>query len=235
MLTNKELKKFEIGLIDNGLSENQLREIRKSKICIIDNEIEDLKSLHDSLKLEGFSNLKKHKKSPSINEILNEHYDIILLDLNDVANEITELDGLGVLQLLKERSPSLPIIVITGQNTPPELRHIINMADLVRKKPILAADLANDVDTIMRYYHNKFWASVLVLKELNHIDIELQKRLSFFQRLKLHFLRKGLEKKLIKKEEDVITKLEKLLTFLRIAKSGSAVITKLSTNFISND
>ena len=39
MLTNKELKKFELQLMDNGLSESQLREIRKSKICIIDNEI----------------------------------------------------------------------------------------------------------------------------------------------------------------------------------------------------
>lgn len=235
MLTNKELKKLEIQLIDNGLTESQLREIRKSKICIIDNEVEDLKSLHDSLKLEGFSNLKKFKKSPPINDILSEHYDIILLDLNDVANEITELDGLGVLQLLKERSPSLPILVITGQNTPPELREIINMADLVRKKPVLAADLANDVDTILRYYHNKFWASILLLKELNKIDIELQKELGFFQKLKLHYLRKRLEKKLIKKEEDIISKLEKLLKFLRIVKSGSSVITKISTKFLTND
>lgn len=234
MLSNRELKKIEIQLIEKGLTESQLREIRKSKICIIDNEVEDLKSLHDSLKLEGFSNLKKHKKSPPINDILSEHYDIILLDLNDVAQEITELDGLGVLQLLKERSPSLPIIVVTGQNTPPELREIINMADLVRKKPVLASDLANDVDTILRSYHNKFWASILLLKEMNQIDIELQKKLGFIQRWKMHYLRKELEKKLIHKEEDIITKLEKLLKFIRYAKSGSSVISKLSYKFLTN-
>lgn len=234
MLTNRELKRIEIGLIENGLSENQLRDIRKSKICIIDNEIEDLKSLHDSLKLEGFSNLKKFKKSPPINELLTAHYDIILLDLNDVANEITELDGLGILQMLKDRSPSLPILVITGQNTPPEMRDIINKADLVRKKPILASDLANDVDSILRYYHNKFWASVLLLKELNKIDIQLKNGLSFFDKVKLAFLRKGLEKKLTQKEDNVIQKLEKILKFLKYARSGSSVITKLCTNFITN-
>ena len=161
MLTNKEIKKLSIEFSDKGLSENIIRTIRNAKVCIIDDKIEDLKSLHDGLKKEGFSNLTKHKKSPTINDILNEHYDIILLDLNDVANEITEMDGLGILQMIKDRNPSLPILVITGQNPSPEVRDIINLADLVRKKPVLASDLANDVDTILRSYHDKFWASLL--------------------------------------------------------------------------
>ena len=234
MLTNKEIKKLSIEFSDNGLSEEVIREIRNSKVCIIDDKIEDLKSLHDGLKKEGFSNLTKHKKSPSVNDILNEHYDIILLDLNDVANEITEMDGLGILQMLKERNPSLPILVITGQNPSPEVRDITNMADLVRKKPVLASDLANDVDTILRSYHDKFWASILLLKELNSIDIELRRKLSLFQRFKLHQLRKGIEKKLTEKQEDIITKLEKTLKLLKTAKSGTSAISKLTTIFINN-
>jgi len=235
MLSNKEIKKLGIELHDIGLSEHISRNIRTSKICIIDNEIDVLKSLHDGLKKEGFSNLNKFKKSPSINDIITQHYDIILLDLNDVANEITEMDGLGVLQLLKQRNPSLPVLVITGQNPSPENRDIINLADLVRKKPVLASDLANDVDTILRYYHDKFWASLLLLKELNKIDIELRRELSFFKRLILHRLRKSLEEKLTKKEPDIITKLEKILKLLKLAKSSSSSIIKLSENFISND
>ncbi|WP_417857276.1 response regulator [Xanthomarina gelatinilytica] len=230
MLTNTELKKLEIELFEKGLSNLTLRKIRNSKICIIDNEVKDLKSFFDGLKTEGFTNLNKFKKSPSINDILNEHYDIILLDLNDVAQDMTEMDGLGVLQLLKQRNPNLPILVITGQNPSPEVRDILNLADGVRKKPVLASDLANDVDIILRYYHDKYWASILLLKELNKIDIELKRDLGFIKRVKLHYLRKSLETKLIKKEDDVITKIEKIIKILRSAKSMTSIIAKLSSN-----
>ncbi|MEX0997377.1 MAG: response regulator [Flavobacteriaceae bacterium] len=234
MLTNTELKKLEIELYEKGLPEATLRKIRNSKICIIDNEYKDLKSFFDGLKTEGFTNLNKFKKSPPINDILKEQYDIILLDLNDVAQGMTEMDGLGVLQLLKQRNPDLPILVITGQNPSPEARDIINLADGVRKKPVLASDLANDVDMILSYYHDKFWASILLLKELNKIDIELRRDLGIIKRVRLHYLRKALEKKLIKKEDDVVTKIERIIKLLRSAKSLTTLITKLSSNISIN-
>jgi CheY-like chemotaxis protein len=232
MLSNRELKKIEIELFETGLAENIRKKIRTAKICIIDNQIDDLKSLHDSLKTEGFTHLKKFKKSPPINDILSNNYDVILLDLNDVAQDITEDDGLGVLKLLKQREPSLPILVITGKNIPPESREIINLADLVRKKPVYAADLANDVDTILKAYHDKFWASLILLKELNIVDIELKKEIGFVKKVKLHFFRKSIEKKLISREEDIVVKLEKILKMLKILKSSSSAITKLTTNFL---
>lgn len=235
MLTNRELKKIEVDLYDIGLQELIRRRIRNSKICIIDNEFEDLKSLHDGLKKEGFTNLEKFKKSPPINDILSSHYDVILLDLNDVAQDISEEDGLGILKLLKQREPLLPILVVTGQKISPEVQPIISLADLVRKKPVYASDLANDVDTLLKSYHDKFWASLLLLKELNTIDIELKKELSFLKRLQLHLTRKSIEKKLTSREEDIIIKLEKLLKLLKSTHSISNTITKLSLNFLSND
>ncbi|MEQ8547129.1 MAG: response regulator [Cyclobacteriaceae bacterium] len=234
MLSNKEIKKIEIDLHDRGLSEANRRVIRKSKICIIDNEIDDLKSLHDGLKKEGFSNLTKLKKSPPINDILSEHYDAILLDLNDVAQEITELDGLGVLQFLKQREPSLPILVITGQNPSPEVRDIINLADSVRKKPVLASDLANDVEILLRHYHDKFWASIFLLKELNSIDIELREELGLIKRVRLHFSRRALEKRLTAKNEDIVTKLESVITLIKNTKSATSIISKLASSFLSD-
>jgi DNA-binding NarL/FixJ family response regulator len=232
MLTTNELKKLEIGLFEKGIPEKVRREIRKAKICIIDNQIDDLKSLHDSLKKEGFNNLDKHKKSPPIHEILNSHYDVIILDLNDVASEISADDGLGVLKLLKEREPALPILVVTGQKIPPEARELINLADLVRKKPVFASDLANDVDTLLKIYHDKFWASLFILKELNNIDIELKREIGFWKRFKLHRTRKAIEKRLISKDEDIIVKLEKILRILKNIRSSSKIINKILTNFI---
>jgi DNA-binding response OmpR family regulator len=229
MLTDKELKKIEIDLHDAGLSGIVRQEIRKSRICIIDNAIDDLKSLHDNLKKEGFNNLEKLKSSPPINKILSSNYDLIILDLNDVANEITEEDGIGVLKMLKERQPSLPILVVTGQRISPDDHPALNNADLIRKKPILAADLAADVETILKYSRDRFWGAISILRELNKIDIELRKEIGFFKRWQLHQMRKSIEKKLTHREEDIIDKINKLASILKNVGTLTHKIVQIST------
>lgn len=233
MLTTKELNKIEIELSDVGLSEQIRRKIRNAKICIIDDKIDDLKSLHDSLKQEGFTNLQKFKKSPPINDILAGNYDVVILDLNDVATEISKDDGLGILKLLKVREPKLPILVVTGQLLSPAAQNTLNLAELVRKKPVYAADLANDVDMLLRIFHDKYWASLILLKELNYIDIELKKEIDIFKRLNLHFSRKKLEKKLIAREEDIVIKLEKVLKLIKACSSATSGIQKIASNFLN--
>lgn len=229
MLTDNELKKIEIDLHDTGLPESVREEIRKSKICIIDNALDDLKSLHDNLKKEGFNNIEKHKSAPPINKILNSHYDLIILDLNDVANEITEEDGIGVLKMLKERQPSLPILVVTGQRISPDDHPALNNADLIRKKPILAADLASDVETILKLSRDKFWGALSILKDLNKIDIELKKEIGFYKRWQLHLVRKSIEKKLIHREEDIVDKIKKLASILKNVGTLAHRIIQIST------
>ena len=229
MLATKEIKKIESELHENGLPEHVRQEIRKAKICIIDNAIDDLKSLHDNLKKEGFNNLEKFKSAPYINKILTSHYDLIILDLNDVANEITEDDGVGVLKLLKEREPYLPILIVTGQRISPENQLILNKADLIRKKPILADDLASDVEAILKNTHDKFWASISILKELNSIDIELRKKISLIKRIKLHFFRKSMEKRLINREEDIVDKINKIANLLKGLESITGRIIQIAS------
>jgi DNA-binding response OmpR family regulator len=229
MLAEKELKKIEIDLYDRGLPELIREAIRKSRICIIDNALDDLKSLHDNLKKEGFNNLEKHKSAPSINKILSSHYDLIILDLNDVANEITEEDGIGVLKMLKERQPTLPILVVTGQRISPDDHPALSNADLIRKKPILAADLASDVETILKMSRDRFWGALSILRELNKIDIELKKEIGFVKRAQLHYVRKSIEKKLTHREEDIIDKIRKLSSILKNTGTLTHRIIQIST------
>ncbi|MEA3425909.1 MAG: response regulator [Bacteroidota bacterium] len=235
MLTEKELKKIEIELHDSGIPEHIRRSIRNSKICIIDNQLEDLKSFHDGLRREGFSNLEKFKAAPTVNQILSNKYDLIVLDLNDVATEITKDDGIGLLKLIKDREPSLPVLVVTGQFISPDVQNIISKADLLRKKPVLASDLANDVDTLMKIRKDKFWASLELLKELNRIDISLSQELSLLNRIKLHFNRKSLEKKLLKREEDIIDKLIAIFKLIKSTTSATNSILKLTNHFVNHD
>jgi DNA-binding response OmpR family regulator len=224
MLTAKELKKYEIELYDKGLSESVGENIRKSKICIIDDKNEDLKSLHDGLKREGFTNVDKFKQSPSINDILTKHYDLIILDLNDVASEISSHDGLGVLKRLKEREPELPILVVTGQKIEPEDNPVLSQADLIRKKPILASDLAADAETILKILHDNYWTAITFLKGLNSVDIELKKEISFFKRICLHFRRKQLEEALLERDPDIIDKIVSVYKIIKNLNSATHIV-----------
>lgn len=210
-------------MFDKGISEKTRDSIRKSKICIIDDKNEDLKSHHDGLKREGFTNIEVFTKSPSINDILSKHYDLIILDLNDIATEISSRDGIGVLQRLKEKEPELPILVITGQKIEPEDNHALSMADLIKKKPILPSDFASDVETVLKLTHDNFWTAVTFLKRLNAVDIELKKELSFFSRIKLHFRRKELEKSLLEHDPDIIDKINKVYYIIRNLKATTNV------------
>ena len=100
MLYDKELRKIENELYEKGLSEEVRHVIRNCKICIIDDGIKDLKSIYDDLKREGFNNIEKHKKCPPVNQLLLSNFDLIMLDLNDVALDLSADDGLGILNII---------------------------------------------------------------------------------------------------------------------------------------
>lgn len=229
MLTEKELKKIEIDLDETGLPESVRQEIRRSKICIIDDAADDLKGFYDNLRKEGFNNIVKHKSSPPIHQLLSSHFDLIILDLNDVATDIAIDDGIGVLRLLKERQPSLPVLVVTGQRISPEDHNVLSRADLIRKKPVKAADLASDVETIIKLSKDRYWAALSVLRELNRVDIELRKEIGFVKRVQLHMVRKSIEKKLERREDDVIDKIRKLGSILNNVGSLTHRIIQIST------
>lgn len=198
------------NLESKGLPSDIREKIRSSKICIIDDKIEDLQSMTASLRREGFNNIIEHKSVPSIIELLDSHYDIIVLDLGGVATGLSKDDGYGVLQLLKSSDPFLPILVVTGSTAPPDKIEILSKADLVRSKPILAAELAGDVELILRNKKSEFWASLEVLSELNKINSEIQKDLPIWDKFFLHMHKKSIATKILNEEKDVVGKIIKV-------------------------
>ncbi|MCI5168110.1 MAG: DNA-binding response regulator [Candidatus Electrothrix sp. GM3_4] len=146
-----------------------------------------------------------------MNEVLDAHYDIIVLDLGGVATDLSKDDGYGVLKNLKSSEPYLPIIVVTGSTATPDEVEVLGQADLVRAKPILAAELSNDVELILRHHKSEFWASLEILTELNKINSDIQKNLSWFDQIFLHFYKQSIAKKILNEEKDVISKLKKVV------------------------
>jgi DNA-binding response OmpR family regulator len=217
MITEKELQNIENDLIERGLDENIRQNIRNSRICMIDDKVEDLKSLIKALAIEGFKNIEDYKKVSSVNEILKEKFDLILLDLNGVAKEIDNEDGLGILEKLKSSSPETNLIVITGQKINASKLTLLNKADLVLDKPVKASNLAFEIEKLLLVKYDKFWASLKILKELKKIDNNIKEELSFTSKICYTWNRNRLAKNLIDHDNKVIKRLETIYKILKLA------------------
>lgn len=218
MLYGDKLKEIEYKLAEKGLSSEVRNAIRNEKICIIDDQIDDLKSMIDGLKREGFTNLVELSKSPAVNELLDAHYDLIVLDLNNVATDLAKNDGFGILNYIKTNSPFQPILVVTGQNISAEKITILNKANLVRQKPVKPSDFASDIEQILRIKKDKFWASIAILNELNAIEIELKNELGFWNKLRLALQRKKLEKKIVAHDPDILDQIQTICKIVSTTK-----------------
>ena len=181
---------IEQALRTRGLDQDVRRAIKNSKICIIDDQIEDLKSFTDGLEAEGFTNLVKLESVDSVNGLLEQSFDLIILDLMNVASDICDQDGIGVLASLKDKDPLLPILVVSGSTTSPDKSTVLARADLIRTKPVLPADLASDVDELVKRRKDKLWASLAVLQGLARIEPEIAAELGLLARAKLWYHKK---------------------------------------------
>lgn len=190
------LRVIEQDLEARGDTQELRAAIRNSRILIIDDRIEDLKSLTSSLKKEGFTNVVELKKVTSIDDLLSRRPDLVVLDLTGVAADISADDGFGVLESVKSASPGLPVLVVTGTPTPPSKVSIIEKADLVRDKPVKALELLSDVELLLRPFKDQDWGSLEILKELRRLQGDIQSETGWRDWLALKWRKRQLEKRL---------------------------------------
>jgi DNA-binding response OmpR family regulator len=191
-MTPLELKKLESEILARGLPEEARKRIRNAKICIIDDKVGQLKSMVEGLQKEGFSNIVKLQQIESVNSLLNSDYDVIVLDLSGVATSIDDDDGLGVLQKLKQADPSLPVIVVTGNEISPRLVKTAGLSDLVRHKPVLSADLAADVEAVLRPRVDPRLGGIEIVRVIGRLVDEGHLKMTFIDRVRYRTARRKL-------------------------------------------
>lgn len=216
------LKDLEKELSKRGFSTDVRKAIRNAKICIVDDQIDHLKSFMDGLRKEGFTNLIEKNRVESVNELLESGYELIILDIKGVAEDISSDDGIGVIETLKQSDPALPILVISGTTTPPDKAKTLSQADLIRTKPVLPADLASDVDDILKTRKDLYWSAFGVLKELQRIQPEIRQDLCMTDKIRLWFLQRSIINKIKKHDESVASKVLKVASV--VGKLGSIAI-----------
>jgi len=216
------LKELEQELNQRGFEQDVRKAIRNAKICIIDDQIDHLRSFMDGLRNEGFTNLIEKPHIESVNELLESGYELIILDLKGVAEDISADDGIGIIETLKQSDPALPILVISGTTTLPDKAKILSQADLIRTKPVLPADLASDVDDILKTRKDTYWSAFTVLKELQRIQPQIKQDLGVMDKIKLWWLQRSIINKIKKHDESVTSKVLKMVSI--VEKLGSVAI-----------
>ena len=206
----KLLKQIEKQLEERGYTPQIRKAIRNSKICIIDDKIEDLKSLIEGLRSEGFTHLVEMNRIESLNILIEGDYDLIILDLTGVATEISSDDGIGILAELKKVEPALPVLVVSGATTAPILAKKLSLADSIRAEPVLPADLAADVENLLKYRKDEFWGALSILKELRRLQPELAEKLKLNEKIKLKISSYYLKKDLKNSNHNIVRKMIKI-------------------------
>jgi two-component system response regulator AtoC len=82
------------------------------KILIVDDDDKILFAFKEVLKKEGYSTLLSNNSYEALEKISNEQPTIVFMDIT-----MPKLNGLEALDLIKQKNPFLPVIIITGYGT----------------------------------------------------------------------------------------------------------------------
>ena len=122
---------------------------RAHRILIIDDEASIRESLETLLTIEGYSVETAHEGDSGLERIDRSSYDLVLLDL-----ALPGKNGLEILQLIRERNPDLPVIMITAFGT------VDNVVEAIRtgaqnfvQKPWDNEKLLADIRSAIARYH----------------------------------------------------------------------------------
>ena len=129
-----------------NLAADQKRMEQPLKILIIDDEEPILSNLCYFLNEKGYDvtsasdglkGLKLFKEDPN-------GFDLIITDI-----VMPKLSGMSLISIIKEKSPEIPIIAITGWGEFPDAFALDSQADKVLSKPFELSELDKAIDEII--------------------------------------------------------------------------------------
>jgi CheY-like chemotaxis protein len=86
--------------------------VKKSKILVVDDNIKILYSFKTFLEKEGYITISADQGSAVLDLISTEKPSLIFLDIS-----LPDMNGIDILRQIKEKIPSLPVIIVTGLNS----------------------------------------------------------------------------------------------------------------------
>ncbi len=124
---------------------------KKYKLLIIDDDKDILAVLSEFLRKKKYAVVTASDglEAMKLFESENKDFDLIITDL--IMPYIT---GVGVISIVKQKRPEIPIIAITGWGEHPEALATESQADFVLKKPFELSELDNLISNLLSKNNN---------------------------------------------------------------------------------
>jgi len=118
------------------------------KILIAEDELEILKMFTDMLEAAGFIVTGVGDGNQAITKITNEHFDLILLDM-----QMPEKDGFGVLEYMQAQGllPKMKVVILSNMDKPKWIKRAkeLGALDYWLKVDTHLVELINKVKTLL--------------------------------------------------------------------------------------
>jgi len=138
----------------------------KSRIKIL--LIDDEKSLNiEQFNEEGYS-MEYWEKVKSIDPLLRGEYDIIILDIKNIASDLSPEDGFGVLKSIKDNNPLQIVIAFSAYSYDFSKKKFWDLADEAVDKPVGFLEMKEVLDNLI---HRRFNPS----SDLRRIEAKFRK------------------------------------------------------------
>jgi CheY-like chemotaxis protein len=149
--------------LSKALRPRPLHEVRRQlRLLVIDDDPNAFPT--EILRQEGY-NIVEWRRVERISDIERGDYDIVVLDIGGVAlhlTEVTNQDGLGVLDHLKRNNPAQIIIAFSGNQFDIAKNEFFTKANAVLAKPVDALKCKETLDAVIQreFTPERLWERV---------------------------------------------------------------------------
>lgn len=142
---------------------------RRTRVLVIDDDANSFP--FDLMRREGYS-VEHWPRVESMNPLEEGQYDIVILDIQDVAGHISESDGLGVLELIKARNPAQIVVAFSGHSFDLGKNKFWRMADDALCKPVDVAACKRIIDGLIEAKRTPqhYWSAVASVLEQHGVS-----------------------------------------------------------------
>lgn len=116
----------------------------KKTLFIIEDDNHVLSMMKNYFEYLGYDTVTASDGMEGLKMLKSENYDLVITDI-----VMPYVSGLGIISLIKERSPDVPVIAITAYGENPERLAAEKQADVVLRKPFDMAKLRDHVAKLL--------------------------------------------------------------------------------------
>jgi CheY-like chemotaxis protein len=150
------------------LPEIPFDEIRKrARLLVIDDQGFNYKALFEK---DGYS-LTEWRDVEDLSKLENNFFDIILLDVNGVGKLLSNEQGLGVLQHIRQSSPAQLVIAFSNAKFDLKYQTFFELADATLSKDIDYVDFKRKVDELLRKRFSAGFYTLRIANALGNSDV----------------------------------------------------------------